>query len=274
MTCEAPADPRHHPAIRYLVQAYPRSGAPWRSPLSRHCADRNTACDRRSSCDLRRRPVLRRRSLIGCADGAGRELSEIADTRAGNAGWVRRSSVNRRIENVWWRHLHDRPTIHRPAVQSISRRDPARVAALRVDVVTEVEMLPALTARTASATDQDLCSGVPDQHDRAQLTGRRRGACGSPASSPSSLRSTTRSAVVKSCTRRYGRPDPSRRARQASVHTISHPERASHRAGRTRADPRGVDAWPHRDVPPVPQSAHPAARTRHDASRSYPPQNI
>jgi len=55
--------------------------------------------------------------------------------------WVRRSSVDRRIEHVRRRHLHDRPVIHHPAVQSISRRDPARAAALRVGVRAEVEGL-------------------------------------------------------------------------------------------------------------------------------------
>jgi len=49
--------------------------------------------------------------------------------------WVRRSSVDRRIENAGWRHLHDPPTIDHPAVQSISRRDLAHVAARRVAVL-------------------------------------------------------------------------------------------------------------------------------------------
>jgi hypothetical protein len=51
------------------------------------------------------------------------------------------SSVNHRIETVRRCHLHDRPTINYPAVQSISRRDPARGAALRVGEVARTSRL-------------------------------------------------------------------------------------------------------------------------------------
>src|SRR4051812_29453525 len=49
------------------------------------------------------------------------------------AVWVRRSSVDHRIATHGSCHLHDRPTHDHPAVQSISRRDPA--ASLRARCV-------------------------------------------------------------------------------------------------------------------------------------------
>ena len=50
--------------------------------------------------------------------------------------WVPRSSVDHRIATHARCHLHDPPAGYPPAVQSISRGDPARVAALRVGVLT------------------------------------------------------------------------------------------------------------------------------------------
>jgi hypothetical protein len=49
--------------------------------------------------------------------------------------WATRSSVDGRIATHARCHLHDRPAHDHPAVQSISLRDPARVAALRVAVL-------------------------------------------------------------------------------------------------------------------------------------------
>jgi hypothetical protein len=62
---------------------------------------------------------------------AGREphRRESRHARWRSRVWVRRPSVDHRIETVRRCHLHDWPTTYRPAVQSISRRDPARCAA-------------------------------------------------------------------------------------------------------------------------------------------------
>src|SRR5262249_38934543 len=61
---------------------------------------------------------------------------ENANTLASDRGsGSARSSVHRRIAAARRCHLHDRPTKDHPAEKSISLGDPARVAALRVDVL-------------------------------------------------------------------------------------------------------------------------------------------
>jgi len=106
--------------------------------------------------------------------------------------WVRRSSVDRRIENVGWRHLHDPPTINRPAVQFISRRDPARVAALRVAVL--AGMAPPIIAIRWST---DETPGPAAGHPLA----RKCAGVGVPPERP--LRATaTRSAAARAGRRR------------------------------------------------------------------------
>jgi hypothetical protein len=87
--------------------------------------------------------------------------------------WVRRSSVDHRIEHVGRRHLHDPPAIHHPAVQFISRRDPARAAALRVDVVTDGAGSQTLRCRGAAGHEPEL-RGEP-WADRCGRRTRRRG---------------------------------------------------------------------------------------------------
>jgi hypothetical protein len=83
-------------------------------------------------------------------DLAGCRALERTRTRAlAPRAWVRRSSVDHRIEQGWRRHLHDRPAIHHPAVQSILRRDPAHGAALRVGAGMGKEMAVSARARSA-----------------------------------------------------------------------------------------------------------------------------
>jgi len=96
--------------------------------------------------------------LIGCAGSAGREVQEIADTRAGTAVWVRCSSVDHRIMNVGRRHLHDPPAIHRPAVQFISHRDPDCGAALRV-VASEDGIATGAAGLRSTINDFDRLAG-------------------------------------------------------------------------------------------------------------------
>src|SRR4029079_10121795 len=57
-------------------------------------------------------------------------------------GWVAHSSVDHRIATHARCHLHDPPACYHPAVQSISRGDPARVVALRVGVLTGSRLSP------------------------------------------------------------------------------------------------------------------------------------
>src|SRR6185369_10933210 len=93
---------------------------------------RNSCSTPRTTADSPRRTVLvPRRRGFDRLRSPRRTRTRLLATRV----WVHRSSVDRRIENGWWRHLHDPPTIDHPAVQSISRRDPARAAALRVAVL-------------------------------------------------------------------------------------------------------------------------------------------
>jgi len=61
------------------------------------------------------------------------------------AVWVRRSSVDHRIATHAPCHLHDPPACYHPAVQSISRRDPA--ASLRGALRCSWDPLGSLLAR-------------------------------------------------------------------------------------------------------------------------------
>jgi len=90
--------------------------------------------------------------------------------------WVRRSSVDHRIEHGWRCHLHDRPAIHRPAVQSISRRDPARGAALRVVARAEMNTLrcPAIGGSRDREQTRRRLQRLPPATNRARRETRSR----------------------------------------------------------------------------------------------------